>query len=243
MIIYKVANIINGKIYIGKTKRSLKERKREHLRDMQKCSYYFYNALKKYGEDNFTWEVIDTAETPEELNEKEKHWINHYKSYDDKFGYNSTLGGEISWAETHKFTDEDRDNLSLVNGGKWFLIYNLDGEFAGRYINVNRFCQENKITQSQFHNCLNHKRVSVKGLIPIYENEFTDELLKEKLSRVQIMKNNTPFLIYKVDDNSFVGEFNNQTEVSKIFNIPLPRINDCLSGRQKSTRGYYFKWK
>jgi hypothetical protein len=38
--------------------------------------------------------VIDQAETEQELNEKEKYWIQFYKSFDPVFGYNLTLGGD-----------------------------------------------------------------------------------------------------------------------------------------------------
>lgn len=239
MIIYKVTNIVNNKVYIGKTKRSLKERKREHLRDMHKCKYYFYNALNKYGEENFIWEVIDKALTPKELNEKEKYWIDYYKSYDDKFGYNSTLGGEATWFDNHKYTNEQRDDLSLANGGRWFLIYNIKGEFIGRYLNINRYCKENKITTSHFHICLNHKRVSVKGLIPIYEDEFTEELLLDKISKYQ-PKNNNEFEVFK--DDVLIGRYSIKKEVANLLKIPQSKITDCLNGRLKYYKEYTFKY-
>lgn len=49
-----------------------------------------YQAFKKYGLENFTFEEIE--EVPQDkLDEREKYWINYYDSY--KNGYNSTLGG------------------------------------------------------------------------------------------------------------------------------------------------------
>ena len=63
--IYKTTNLINGKIYVGK-------------RMLSKFSHYYKGsgillkqAFKKYGRENFSCEMIDTAETVEELNEKE----------------------------------------------------------------------------------------------------------------------------------------------------------------------------
>ena len=76
--IYKITNIINGKIYIGKTKYLIESRFREHI----KCAHredahsntgsYLHKAINKYGENNFIIEVLDTAESLFELNEKEK---------------------------------------------------------------------------------------------------------------------------------------------------------------------------
>src|ERR1035437_8971537 len=90
-IIYKATCIINNKVYIGQTIRSLSERKAEH---QYKGLFYFHNALKKYGEDNFLWQIIDTANDQIELDRKEITWIQHLNSTNKNFGYNLTLGGD-----------------------------------------------------------------------------------------------------------------------------------------------------
>jgi len=51
----------------------------------------FYRAIRKYGENNFYIELLETT-TIDNLNEREKYWISYYNSY--KNGYNSTLGGD-----------------------------------------------------------------------------------------------------------------------------------------------------
>lgn len=94
-IIYKVTNIITGKIYIGKTKQGLEIRKKSHLFNYKKESEYisyFYRALQKYGEENFIWEIIDYGVSDKQLNEKEKEWIWLYNSNNPNFGYNMTNG-------------------------------------------------------------------------------------------------------------------------------------------------------
>lgn len=88
-------NKIDGKIYIGKTIHDLEYRKRSHFEDASaNRGYYFHRALCKYGVENFDWQVIDEAATEQELNEKEKYWIQFYKSFDPQFGYNLTMGGD-----------------------------------------------------------------------------------------------------------------------------------------------------
>lgn len=94
--IYKISNYINDKVYIGKTllpsieqrfEQHKKDSKREHL---EKRPLYY--AMNKYGVENFYIELIE--EVPiENLAEKEKYWINFYKSY-GKDGYNATFGGD-----------------------------------------------------------------------------------------------------------------------------------------------------
>lgn len=131
MIIYKVKNLINGKIYIGQTTQSLNSRIYGHKRDSLKFKdIKFYRAANKYGWDNFEFSIIDDkAKTLEELCSLEKHYIEKFDSY--KNGYNSTSGGEISpmmFEETRKkvskaltgriFTDEHKKNISEGKLGK-----------------------------------------------------------------------------------------------------------------------------
>lgn len=92
--IYKIENKINGKIYIGQSI-NIKIRWQQHEREANsnRRSAPLYNALRKYGIDNFTFEVLE--ECPQEmLNEREIFWIAHYKSNDRDFGYNVLAGGQ-----------------------------------------------------------------------------------------------------------------------------------------------------
>lgn len=95
MIIYKATNLINNKVYIGQTINTLEYRKSQHLRDarLRPRNIYFHNAIHKYGEENFVFEVIDTANRIEELNDKEEYWIKFYNSTNEKYGYNLDSGG------------------------------------------------------------------------------------------------------------------------------------------------------
>lgn len=94
MIIYKATNILNNLSYIGLTTRTLSERKHEHLRHIDNENTYFHKALKKYGADNFRWEIIDnSANSKEELAELEKYYIKKFDSLAPN-GYNITPGGE-----------------------------------------------------------------------------------------------------------------------------------------------------
>ncbi len=96
MIVYSAKCIFTGSIYIGKSIRGLEERRKEHEYDsfIRDSQLYFHRALRKYGSDSFDWQVIDQAKTEQELNEKEKYWIQFYRSFDPAFGYNETFGGD-----------------------------------------------------------------------------------------------------------------------------------------------------
>lgn len=97
MIIYKVINKINNKIYIGQTINTLEHRKNQHFREVRsekRKNTYFHNAIIKYGENNFIFEVIDETNDIVELNNKEVFWINYYNSTDKNIGYNLDSGGQ-----------------------------------------------------------------------------------------------------------------------------------------------------
>ena len=98
MFIYKITNKQTGKLYIGQTVRDPKTRLYEHMNDKE-SNDYFHCAVRKYGADSFEYEVIDTASTQAELNQKEIYWIQYYNSYakdDTSNGYNTHLGGDTN---------------------------------------------------------------------------------------------------------------------------------------------------
>jgi len=94
MIIYKITNSINNKIYIGQTITTLKKRWNKHCSEARlNKSMAIARAIIKYSSKNFTIEQIDSANTKEELNQKEINWIQHYQSCSREKGYNISLGG------------------------------------------------------------------------------------------------------------------------------------------------------
>lgn len=105
MIIYKITNKINGKVYIGQTIRSLEKRWECH-QHQDNCTH-IHRAIKKYGPENFTIEQIDVACTRDELDRKEQFWIEHYNSMMPN-GYNLQTGGRHC-----EFSDETKRKISL----------------------------------------------------------------------------------------------------------------------------------
>lgn len=104
--IYRYTNLINNKVYIGSTV-NIKHRQREHKKAAEHNrtkSIYFYQAARKYGWDNFKFEIIEENVCPLIRNERENYWIKYHNSLDRKFGYNSCLADhtEMSIASREK---------------------------------------------------------------------------------------------------------------------------------------------
>lgn len=109
-IIYKITNLINNKVYIGKTISSLEKRFNAHFTIKRK--YYFQRALHKYGRENFKIEQICSSLNINNLDELEKYFINYYNSI-FPYGYNLTFGGEGGLK-----SKQTRINISLAKKGK-----------------------------------------------------------------------------------------------------------------------------
>lgn len=92
--IYKITNTVNDKVYIGQTTKSVLVRFEMHKQasmTKSKQKLHLYLAMNKYGMDKFSIVQIDSADSREELNEKERYWIKFYDSISS--GYNMMEGG------------------------------------------------------------------------------------------------------------------------------------------------------
>lgn len=94
--IYCITNLINGKQYVGKTVHTIEKRFQEHYRDSRKTrckNRPIYNAIKKYGIENFKIDILEYVENNYILEEKEIYWIKKLDTY-GKNGYNASKGGD-----------------------------------------------------------------------------------------------------------------------------------------------------
>ena len=90
--IYVITNKITGLKYIGKTEKTINERFEKHLLNSKyNKNNYLYKAIRKYGKDNFSIEIVEKI-TTENINEKEIFYINHFNTMIPN-GYNLTIGG------------------------------------------------------------------------------------------------------------------------------------------------------
>jgi hypothetical protein len=124
-------------------------------------------AIQKYGYDNFDAEVIDEAETVEELNKKEIYWIGYYKSLVPN-GYNIEIGGKNA-----PNSEEIRQKISIANKGRFLgeksskskkvYKFSLDGELIEEYGSVREASRENNISNSQIASVCRGEHFIAKG--------------------------------------------------------------------------------
>lgn len=97
--VYLIRNTVNGKVYVGSASRSIGKRWWQHRwnlsRNPKAKKSRLLNAWKKYGADAFVFEVLIVCE-PQDCLRYEQWYIDHFKSADQRFGYNqSPTAGNI----------------------------------------------------------------------------------------------------------------------------------------------------
>ena len=112
MWIYKITNIQNNKVYIGQTIRQIEQRFHRHLNDALNniLDTHFARAIRKYGKDSFIIEEVDNAQTQDELNQKERYWIQYYNSVNE--GYNET--DAISKCGGNTYQSKTKEEMEVI---------------------------------------------------------------------------------------------------------------------------------
>ena len=96
--IYLITNTINSKVYVGQTV-NVKNRKGRHWFEGKKpdSKNHLYRSMYEHGVENFRFETIEEC-SMDNVDERERYWISHYRSCDPAVGYNKEFGGNLGKA-------------------------------------------------------------------------------------------------------------------------------------------------
>lgn len=215
--IYKIENKINGKVYIGQSI-NIKIRWQQHKREANcnRRNAPLYNALRKYGFDNFTFEVLEEC-SQELLNEKEIFWIAHYKSNDRDFGYNVLAGGQ---------------NGGILYPNEWF--YELwDAGFT-----VGEIQKELGVSHETV-------RAKLEGYKDYNVHASRSRGAIKAINEGALFPNREIYPVYQYSlMGDFICSFPNTTEAARNFsNKPncSDNITHAINGKQKTAYG--FQWR
>lgn len=258
MIIYKITNKVNGKVYIGQTIRSLKSRWSHHCTDKRGYCCLLYNAIQKYGRENFTVEQIDSAISRDELDEKEIHWIQHHDSTDKNKGYNLMSGGHH-----HEFSEETKRKLSESRRGR-----KLSEEHKRNISKANtgkRHSDETRKKLSESHKGERHHlfgkhlsddtklKISI-GRVNFHHTEESKSKLSEAHKGKKLSKEHKEKI-----RQSFIGRNNHNSkrvvcvetgevfdcimDAVRRFDMKVNHISSCCSGKRKTSGGYHWRYE
>lgn len=184
-VIYKFFNNINSKVYIGQT---LKESRRFWEHKNCKGESYFHNAIKKYGFENFSYEVLERVDESL-LDERETYWISYYDSTNKSKGYNLESGG--NFGKHH--SEETKQKLSKFHKGM-------------------KLSEETKIKMSETHKGLFHSEDTRRKISESLTGRIVSDETKQKLSEVRKGMKHTEDTLQKLremesgENNPFYGK-------------------------------------
>lgn len=240
--IYAHINKINGKIYIGQTKQNLKQRWGSDGRRYK--GQIFYDAIKKYGWDNFEHILILDNLTQEQANHYEKIFIKEYNTTNKNFGYNITDGGN-----SNTLNEKQKELRRKLNYQMW-----QDGTFK-ELINTPVYCVE--LNQS-FESALEAERqlkinnsaiqkvckgqlnyTGIKNGQPlhwIYLKDYNEDIVKILEGKQEILKG-VSIPIYCVELDKI---FNSATEAGAELGIDASSIRKVIRGKQKTAGKFHW---
>ena len=240
--IYKITNLINNKIYIGK-------RKGDFDKNYYGSGKYLKNALNKYGKENFSIEVIDICKTLEEQNEKEKYWISYYRNNNYEM-YNISKGGDGGDTYANLKIEDRQNRIDKLKQSSYFKVRTPEQDkqmrnkaWETRRKNGNdKFSDEYKKKLSESHKNQKPSRESIeKGLktkrLKYGEHYHLTEEHKRKISEAnkgKIISSETRLKMSKNakrrigEDNPFYGKHHNKETKKLIGSYNKDRFENTI---------------
>ena len=199
--IYKIENLINGKIYIGQSI-NIEKRFKQHIYNDSNMA--IHRAIVKYGADNFDMSIVELCDK-ELLDEKEIYWIEYYDSFNN--GYNNTTGGGC---ERKKYTNHMKPVLQL---DKEYNILQVYPSIANATIITG-------INPSSICSVCKHNKKDAGGFYWRYQSDIA-EALKEKDDIGQCVSEKDIIKLCSVSIDDIQKNVSEVQEIAKQMNIIL----------------------
>ena len=218
--IYKITNLINQKVYIGQ---SIHPEKRwwEHCQRAKTLydNYPIHLAIRKYGEENFSFEILEWTEN---FNERERELIIYFNSLSPN-GYNILEGGS-----TPILKGENHPRNSITEK-QLFDIIDLLQQNEHTYKEIANMVNTTEKIISDINHGITHK---IEGIgYPIRKNfQRKDRLTPQQVQEIKNYLQNSS-LSYQEIANKFnttkgnIGHINNGRTYKENINYPIRKEN------------------
>lgn len=232
--IYAHINLLNGKTYIGQTKQSLSRRFRSG--EGYKGCTLFYNAIKKYGWNNFKHIILLENLSLEEANLIEQYLIKKFDLTNKEKGYNISEGGNgfplLSSELISKKNKENWEKGTYNNVKNKVYCVELEKSFESALEAERQTGIDNSTIQKACKNKIKYTGFSPYGdpLHWIFEEEITEEKIKELYYKEEVIKG-IKIPIYCPELNLI---FNSTSEIYNLYKIDPSSIRKVIRGIQKT---------
>lgn len=243
--VYKHTNRVNGKVYIGQTKKRNLTRRWCGGHGYKECRYMF-SAIVRYGWLSFDHEILETGLTKEEAFEREAYYIKKYKSNDARYGYNIREDGSPK-----TFSKEGMKSLVESNTGANnnvavpVTVFDLNGIRLETFPTMKEACQYTGVSPGY----MSQKCQRASGTVGMYicryasDVEGIDVLPPEMIYKPREMRHCwVKVACYDLDGN-YLKSFDSLSKaVSELGLSSTSLISGCLVGTQKSAGGYMWAY-
>lgn len=208
MYVYKVTNMINGKLYVGRTK-NFKERVHYHQTKYTTKKEYnkpLYKAMRKYGIENFRFEIIQSGLTNSESNKLESEMIKELHSLVGENGYNVSPGDNF-----YRVRGSDV-NTSVINEQEAQDI--VDRRIRG---------ERSRDVYKDYKN-----KIGFSGFQQIWSGKNWKHLKGQ--DNLVMIKGNARFSLKEVRDIKTLLKTHSASEVAKIYGVTYHTIYNIKVG-------------
>ncbi len=246
--IYLIVNHRNFKVYVGQTKRSVNKRFIGHCSKKKNASSVHF-AIKKYGRESFSIEIIDSAFSQTEANIKEEFWIKEFKSSNKKTGYNilDKANGIKEYNKGRKFSEEHKRNISLsmtedrkkallaLNVKQWVLISPEGEKFE--ITNLNKFCEEKGLCPANMVKLTTKRKSHYHLGWQCFKKEFfsEDQVLPPR-GKINCGELNLPWIDFLMPCGE-IKRIENIQSFCRENSLDQSAIYKLIKGKQKSCKG------
>lgn len=232
--VYCHTNKINSKRYVGIT--SKRPRKRWKGGSGYRQQPKFYNAIKKYGWDSFSHEILLDGLTKEEAAESEVYYIQLFRSTDAEFGYNASTGG---FGGHYKMTPKTLEKKR--NNSQRRPVLKLDrktGAVLERFTSVSEAARSVGDTGSNIWSCCSRDRrqMSARGYCWAFEDEYIPENFVPPTSLLP------PVAQIDKDTLEVIHIYKDVHDAADSLGLNINAIRNCCNGRTRTSQGYIWRY-
>ena len=243
-IVYMHKNKINNKIYIGITYQNTKNRWRKNGLGYKKQKQ-FYNAICKYGWDNFEHIILFENLTKDEACQKEQELIKKYKSNDRNYGYNLSEGGESGSKGSHWImSKEAKEKNRQAHLGEKNGMYGIKGKDNPNY--GKQLSEETKRKMSEklkghisWNKGMKYTKEQKNKISIATKKAMQNPEIRNKLHKKKTINKNTWKKVVCVETNEI---FESIIEASKNKKCKDSDISKVCKGKRKTCGGYHWRY-